>query len=147
MRRSAILALVSLLAAAALSMVATEVAGAEPALLDGPQPIADGGSPKSIDPAPVTSGAAMLMSACPNPALHGATIRFWLAAAGPADIELFGMTGQRVRTLASRSFETGVHSVAWEGTDEDGHAVTAGTYLLRLRTPNLTLIRKLLISR
>jgi hypothetical protein len=87
-----------------------------------------------------------LLAAYPNPSAHGATIQFRLTTAGRADVELYDVTGQRVKTLASESFAAGEHSVVWSGDDENGRTLTAGVYFVRLRTTETTLVRKLFVS-
>ena len=41
--------------------------------------------------------------------------------------------GQKIRELVSESMFEGVHSVVWDGRDDDGLHVSAGVYVTRLR--------------
>jgi hypothetical protein len=56
------------------------------------------------------------------------------ATAGQALVELYDITGRRVRSLVDHRFAPGYYTVAWDGRDGDGHAVRSGIYFLRLRT-------------
>ena len=72
------------------------------------------------------------MDATPNPFLHAVTIRFVLAAGGPADLQVFASDGRRVRTLARAIGGPGEHVVAWDGRDDRGGALPAGVYYARV---------------
>src|SRR5262249_55042129 len=68
----------------------------------------------------------------PNP-LHGSTrLVFHLAVAGRADIAIFDLQGQRVRTLSRSWREAGEHTVFWDGRRENGALAAAGVYFCRL---------------
>jgi hypothetical protein len=72
----------------------------------------------------------------PNPLRSSATIRFGLARAGEVRLELFDVSGRRVRTVASGVFGPGAHVAAWDGRDHQGHGVKSGVFFLRLTTPS-----------
>jgi hypothetical protein len=82
----------------------------------------------------------------PNPARHDAWIEFDLPAARAAVLEIFDARGIRVRRFATTP-ATGRQRLHWDGRDDRGHAVAAGTYWMRLvagsdlRTAKLTWIR------
>ncbi len=68
----------------------------------------------------------------PNPFNPSTTIRFTLPQFGKAELAIYSITGQRVRTLVSGALSEGAHSVAWDGRDDSGKAVSSGVYLSRL---------------
>ncbi len=74
----------------------------------------------------------------PNPSRADATVRFGLARAGNARVELFDLSGRRVRTLVSGPLAAGPHATRWDGRDARGQAVGAGVYFVRLSTPART---------
>jgi uncharacterized repeat protein (TIGR01451 family) len=93
---------------------------------------------------PATRPATALAPVTPNPSTGAATVRFTLAAAGRARLEVLDLQGRRVATLADGAFDAGEHAVAWRGTSDDGRAVSAGVYFVRLETNGERRLRKLM---
>ncbi len=50
-----------------------------------------------------------------------------------------------VKTLYHGNAEVGGHTVTWNGLDNSGNACSSGVYFYRLRTPNTSIIRKMLM--
>lgn len=71
--------------------------------------------------------------ATPNPFQTSASISFELAEPGFTTIEIFDLAGRNVSTLADHEFTAGNQSVVWNGTSQDGNAVSAGLYLCRIQ--------------
>jgi len=78
-----------------------------------------------------------LAQAYPNPFNPSTQIEFALAHDTPASLIIYDVIGQRVRTLlqASDDIKAGYHTLTWDGTDEQDHAVGNGLYFYRLVTP------------
>lgn len=72
--------------------------------------------------------------AYPNPFNPAVTIRFTLPAAGMAQVQVYSITGQRVRMLANRMFPAGVTRLVWDSTDDFGKHVSSGVYFYRVTT-------------
>jgi hypothetical protein len=72
-----------------------------------------------------------LLPIFPNPMSATATIRFELAAPGPARLEIFDAAGRRVRGLVGVSLPAGRHERAWAGEDDGGRVLAPGVYVLR----------------
>ena len=71
-----------------------------------------------------------------TPVERGAvTLRLALPAAVDAKLELFDLTGRRVRTLAAGTMTAGEHRVSWDRRDDRGVPVESGVYFARLWTP------------
>jgi hypothetical protein len=68
----------------------------------------------------------------PNPATDGASITFSLPQAGPVKLRIFGPLGELVRTLLDGNGALGPNTVTWDGRDDHGHLVGAGTYFYKL---------------
>jgi hypothetical protein len=83
----------------------------------------------------------------PNPARTGTTIRYSLAEAGTAALEVYDLSGRRVATLLAGAAEAGEREVAWNLTAEDGSAVPPGVYIYRLRAGGDAAARRLVVSR
>jgi hypothetical protein len=88
----------------------------------------------------------LLFTPYPNPTSRAVTFRFGLAVAGVADLELYNLAGQRVRQLTSDRLPAGEHTRIWDGRDEEGRPVAAGIYLVRLRTREVLLTRKVFVA-
>ncbi len=78
---------------------------------------------------PDEAPAAGLQAVFPNPTARAATVRFSLAAAGPARLDVFDALGRRVATLADGPFPAGPQEVAL-----DASALPTGVYVVRLAT-------------
>ena len=74
-----------------------------------------------------------LYNPLPNP-MHGAggVIRFDLATAAHAHVEVFDLGGRRVATLADDDYAPGTYSVRWNARHDDGALAGAGLYFVRL---------------
>jgi flagellar hook capping protein FlgD len=82
-----------------------------------------------------------------GPGGRDVTIRFDLAAAGIADVDIYNVTGQRVRRLASAWFPAGRQSTTWDRRDQQGRVVSPGIYFVRLRAADATLTHKYFSAR
>jgi len=73
--------------------------------------------------------ATNLQPAAPNPFNPHTTLHFTLADGGPVRLAVYDHRGRRVRTLASGPWAAGEHDVRWDGRDDRGRGVAAGSYL------------------
>ena len=74
------------------------------------------------------------MQAFPNPFNPRVTVAFSLPDRGHAQIRVFDLAGREIRTLVSRHFAAGDHSVQWNGQDDSGRALASGSYLVQIQT-------------
>jgi subtilisin family serine protease len=59
-----------------------------------------------------------------------------LAAGGTGRVQLYDVTGRRLRTVWSGTLQPGhSHDVSWDGTDRGGRTLASGLYFLTLETP------------
>ncbi len=72
------------------------------------------------------------LASLPNPSAGATQVRFALASAGRARLEVRDLAGRLVRTLADQSLSAGLHTVSWDGADAQGRRVPAGAYWIRL---------------
>ena len=82
--------------------------------------------------------ATRLYPPVPNPLVAGSTLRFDLARATGARLEVFDLSGRRVAVLADREFTAGRYSQHWDGRSDDGVAAGPGLYFVRLTPRGLT---------
>ncbi|MBD3235812.1 MAG: hypothetical protein GF330_03835 [Candidatus Eisenbacteria bacterium] len=85
------------------------------------------------------------LNSLPNPVRNGATLRFTLPQAGPAELHVFGLDGRLVRTLASGMHAAGNHVVSWDRTDQSGARVPAGVYYYALDAEGVGLSHKVVL--
>ncbi len=90
--------------------------------------------------------SGLLLSASPNPATHQSVIAFTLPTAGSARLELFDVTGRRVRVLLDETRAAGEHRVKFDGRDDGGMSLRGGLYVARLQTPAGTVVTRLTIA-
>lgn len=88
-----------------------------------------------------------LLGARPTPFTTGTSVAFELAQAGEASVEVFDVQGARVRTLAAGPRAAGRHTLAWDGTGEDGRRAPPGLYLVRLRAGAVSATAKVVRAR
>jgi hypothetical protein len=73
-----------------------------------------------------------ILGVYPNPTYAGASILYRVPQATSVDVNVFDVTGQLVRKIASGAFPGGARMVNWDGRDESGKQTPAGIYLVRL---------------
>ena len=83
----------------------------------------------------------------PNP-FNSQTVLSWLQLeAGPARLEVFTLTGQRVTVLHEGPRKAGLHRLRWDGRDERGRFLASGVYVYRLVTSEAVQTRKFTLLR
>lgn len=83
----------------------------------------------------------------PNPSDGSQRLRLTLEHAGRLEAAVYSSEGRLVRTLSSSWADAGEHELVWDGLDEHGNRVGAGTYLCRIRTDGFTSTVKVTRSR
>lgn len=81
----------------------------------------------------------------PNPFNPSTTIPYFLPAASRATLEIFDVSGARVRLLRDRRDEAGAHFVDWDGRNDGGASLPSGAYFCRLRVDGQTVATSKLI--
>jgi hypothetical protein len=67
------------------------------------------------------------------------------ASTGATRIELFDVTGRRVRTLTDSRVDVGRYRVTWDGFDSEGNSVRPGVLFLRMVSGDFVATRKIVI--
>ncbi|MBN1560280.1 S8 family serine peptidase [candidate division KSB1 bacterium] len=91
------------------------------------------------------AAAADNMDIFPNPANPSTTIRFELPESETITLAIYNTVGQRVRLLVDATLDAGQHAILWDGSDESGHDVVSGLYLVRLHSQERSQTRRLLL--
>ncbi len=90
-------------------------------------------------------GAAMILSASPNPFDATARIRFALPRAGAARLAVLDAAGRQVAVIRDTLFAAGEHEAIWDGSTATGARASAGVYFLALRGPDFATSRKVVL--
>lgn len=68
----------------------------------------------------------------PNPFNPATTIEFDLPRRAKVVLDIYDMTGRRLRTLVHGSKPGGTYKITWNGRDQYGKAVASGVYFYRI---------------
>ncbi|MCG3155850.1 MAG: hypothetical protein DKINENOH_02458 [bacterium] len=81
----------------------------------------------------------------PNPFNPETTISFRMERPAFAELEIYNLKGERIRTLVSTSLPAGTHAVRWNGTDDRGTRLASGVYTYRLKAGEAVKARTMLL--
>lgn len=87
---------------------------------------------------------AILSVRNPMPLGTAQEICFFAPRRGRITLQAYDVTGALVCGIAGGLFEAGVHHVTWPGSDGSGVSHRSGAYLLRLTTPQGSVVRKVI---
>lgn len=90
---------------------------------------------------------ARIHAIAPNPLIGAALVGFDLPDSREVEVQIFGVTGTLVRTLAAGRLPAGRHRLEWDGANARGQRVGAGLYLVRVRLGSLQRSQKLIVLR
>jgi hypothetical protein len=62
-------------------------------------------------------------------------------------LQVFDLTGQKIKTLEKGEHEAGHYTATWNGTNENGNVVASGVYLVRYWWPNNMIVKKMLLTK
>lgn len=91
--------------------------------------------------------ASRLHLQVPAPFRAPGTLRWALPAEGRAALRLYDLRGAVVRTLFEGETGAGSHAAVWDGTDQQGRPVPAGSYYSRLTGAGETATHRVLLLR
>jgi len=81
----------------------------------------------------------------PNPFRTSTGIRYALPQETELRLDVFDVSGRRMRSLVQGKQKPGTYQVAWDGTDGQGRRLAAGVYLVRLVAGDRNLTRKVVL--
>lgn len=81
----------------------------------------------------------------PNPFNPTTAIEFSLPHSGSILLEIYDITGRKVRTLVNSPLNAGLKRVVWDSRDEFGDVVSSGVYLYRIDTGDFSVTRKMVL--
>jgi hypothetical protein len=89
------------------------------------------------------SGAALAVSAQPNPFNPTTSIRVAGKAALPVRVAIYDIAGRQVRLLWNGPLRAASRVMSWDGRNDAGTPVASGVYILKASTPSETATLKL----
>jgi len=83
----------------------------------------------------------------PNPFNPTTSISFNLPVAGHVELAVYNLLGQKVATVIDGTLAAGQHEVIWNGSDQNGVAVSSGVYFYRLKSATFNQTRKMTLMK
>jgi immune inhibitor A len=81
----------------------------------------------------------------PNPFNPQTSIEYSLLKEGNVKIDIFNILGEKVRTLIDEKQKPGLHSVSWDGMDNQGDFAPSGIYFCRLKSDDFEQTSKMVL--
>lgn len=81
----------------------------------------------------------------PNPFNPSLTIPFDLSKDGRVTIKIYNLKGQLIKNLLNENKKAANYYIVWDGKDNNGHIVSAGTYIVRMNAPEYNSSRKIVM--
>ena len=98
----------------------------------------------AIEQNPIEIPLSYRLSRCyPNPFIKTTFIAFDIPEELRCIIDIFDVSGRRIKVLTDEVLKPGHYSVEWNGRDSSGKRIPDGIYFYRLSTKNYTRMRKM----
>lgn len=81
----------------------------------------------------------------PNPFNPTTTISFSIPRKARVSLDVYNILGRKIATIVDKEYPAGNHSSVWDGTTDDGRAVSSGVYFYRLKTDNYVASKKMVL--
>jgi len=81
----------------------------------------------------------------PNPFNPSTKICFNSPYNGKVKVDIYNVKGQKVKTLANKHFDAGVHKLYWNGKNANNQTTGSGVYFYKIKTQNKTIVNKMLM--
>lgn len=83
----------------------------------------------------------------PNPFNPETTIRYSVKDRGAVSIDIYNVKGQLVRNLVNDVKDAGEFSAVWNGTDNNGRAVSSGVYYFKMNAGKYSSTKKMIMMK
>ena len=84
----------------------------------------------------------------PNPFNPTTTISFsTMESTENTEIVIYNLKGQKIKTIVNEILLAGVHTVVWDGTDENSKRVSSGVYLYKMQAGNYIETKKMILMK
>ncbi len=81
----------------------------------------------------------------PNPFNPETTIKYYLPEQSDVKLSVYNIRGQKVKQLANDHFDSGYHTIRWDGTDKNNKSVSSGIYFYRIETERSNITQKMML--
>jgi hypothetical protein len=81
----------------------------------------------------------------PNPFNPRTNVRFSLSHKGTMKLLIYDVSGRRVKTLVDGLMEAGLHTLVWDGTNDEGKHVGSGIYWAQMQAGAFVSNRKMVV--
>lgn len=81
----------------------------------------------------------------PNPFNPMTEIAYQIPVTTHVQLNVYSIDGRLVKELVNTSQEPGFYQESWDGSDENGQAVTSGTYMYQLRVNDEVITKKMVL--
>lgn len=98
-------------------------------------------------PSPSAPESIFLSDNYPNPFNPTTTIEFGISEDAHVSIIVFNSLGQKVSTLVDGFRSKGNYSATWNGTDENGKALSGGIYFYKMTAGSFVEVRKMVLAK
>ena len=99
------------------------------------------------DPSTKTPKSAIVV-VYPNPFNPSVTIELYCSSANaPVKIDMFDVSGRKIRTVYLGRMSSGVNKYIWNGRSDSGDNVASGVYFCRLQSGNEVNVKKVILLR
>lgn len=93
----------------------------------------------------ITPDGFYLYRAYPNPFNPATAISYQLPTFSHAQLKIYNLQGQKIKTLVDEFQEAGLKSVVWNGSDDQGRKVATGIYVYQLTAGRFSMTPKMLL--
>ena len=83
----------------------------------------------------------------PNPFNPDTTIEFVIPDNGSVTVDIYNVTGQKIRSLMTENLTAGKHAVVWDGRNDARSMLSSGVYFVRLETVSGVLSHRIMLVR
>lgn len=125
----------------------TNPAGGEVMFMELQITFPEGGSTSADDNHAQAPAPKLLSQNYPNPFNPSTTINFTMNKTAKANLSIYNVKGQLVKTLVNETKDFGTHNIVWNGTDSNGNTVPSGIYFYRLSTENHVETKKMMLMK
>lgn len=83
----------------------------------------------------------------PNPFNNETIIKFSVPKGARVEVAIFNIHGKHIRLLSNDYYGVGIHSLRWDGRDDDGLPVASGMYLSQIKSGDQRDVRSMILSK
>ncbi len=100
---------------------------------------------KNDDWAEIILPACIMMQNYPNPFNPCTTIYFTISDFSMVELSVYNIKGQKIVTLINEPYESGRHSVMWNGNNATGKPASSGIYLYHIKAGSQEAVKRMIL--